>query len=137
MNPVGILLVEVQLSLLVFHVLDWVQILARMMLPIYGVNLRVVRYFIMKLRVMWSFVMNLWMVGLVVMNLWVMGLVVMNLLVMGLVVMNLLMVRSVVMNVGMVGGVVMNLWLYVRNIDDGMVFIFDWFWLDRRPVVGF
>ena len=127
MNPVGILLVEVQLSLLVFHVLDWVQILARMMLPIYGVNLRVVRYFIMKLRVMWSFVMNLWMVGLVVMNLWVMGLVVMN----------LLMVRSVVMNVGMVGGVVMNLWLYVRNIDDGMVFIFDWFWLDRRPVVGF
>ena len=127
MNPVGILLVEVQLSLLVFHVLDWVQILARMMLPIYGVNLRVVRYFIMKLRVMWSFVMNLWMVGLVVMNLWVMGLVVMN----------LLMVRSVVMNVGMVGGVVMNLGLNVRNIDDGMVFIFDWFWLDRRPVVGF
>ena len=117
MNPVGILLVEVQLSLLVFHVLDWVQILARMMLPIYGVNLRVVRYFIMKLRVMWSFVMNLWMVGLVVMN--------------------LLMVGSVVMNVGMVGGVVMNLGLNVRNIDDGMVFIFDWFWLDRRPVVGF
>ena len=127
MNPVGILLVEVQLSLLVFHVLDWVQILARMMLPIYGVNLRVVRYVVMKLRAM----------GLVVMNLWMVGLVVMNLLVMGLVVMNLLMVRSVVMNVGMVGGVVMNLWLYVRNIDDGMVFIFDWFWLDRRPVVGF
>ena len=127
MNPVGILLVEVQLSLLVFHVLDWVQILARMMLPIYGVNLRVVRYFILKLRVMGSFVMNLGMVRCVVMNL----------LVMGLVVMNLLMVRSVVMNVGMVGGVVMNLWLYVRNIDDGMVFIFDWFWLDRRPVVGF
>ena len=68
-----------------------------MMLPINGVNLRVVRYVIMKLRLMGSFVMDL----------------------------------------GMVRCVVMNLWLYVRNIDNGMVFIFDWFWLDRRPVVRF
>ena len=82
-------------------------------------------------------VMDLLVIGLVVMNLLMVGSVVMNVGMVGGVVMNLGMVGSVVMNLGMVGGVVMNLWLYVRNIDDGMVFIFDWFWLDRRPVVGF
>ena len=87
------------------------------MLPINGVNLRVVRYVIMKLRVMGSFVMDLGMVRCVVMYLRVM--------------------RLVIMNVGMVMCVVMHLGLFVRNIDNGMVFIFDWFWLDRRPVVRF